>query len=184
MCLKCSGTEVVAAFVEVGHGVVEKLARTELELKERLGPSAKLLPADVGPRRAVKDGASQPWQASSKAQLAAAEGSMRDLPHRIEWGKQEILSEMVKILIPGRELDWRRLSSVWDPWAGTGVISKVMKEEWEHLNVMNNDWNPQLGWSEARNALQPGNYRAWREKYGMCDAIVTSPWFAGSADDM
>jgi len=53
-----------------------------------------------------------------------------------------------------------------------------MKEEWSQLNFMNNDWNPQLGWTEARNALQPGNYRAWRKKYGQCDAVMTSPWFA------
>jgi len=35
-----------------------------------------------------------------------------------------------------------------------------------------------LGWPEARDALQPGNYRTWRDKYGSCDAVITSPWFA------
>ncbi|KAK3274212.1 hypothetical protein CYMTET_17589 [Cymbomonas tetramitiformis] len=76
------------------------------------------------------------------------------------------------------EVDWKSIDGVWDPWAGTGVISEVMVEEWPQLRFMNNDWNPQLGWSEARDALQPGNYRIWKEKYGVCDAVVISPWFA------
>ncbi|KAK3282071.1 hypothetical protein CYMTET_10173 [Cymbomonas tetramitiformis] len=42
----------------------------------------------------------------------------------------------------------------------------AMKEYWAHLSVMNNDWNPQLKWPEAMNALQPGNCHAWKKKYG------------------
>eukprot|EP00854_Cymbomonas_tetramitiformis_P034480 gene34480-biopygen31362 len=71
-----------------------------------------------------------------------------------------------------REVDWKKIKQVWDPWAGTGVMSKVMLSEWPHLEVMNNDWNPQLKWPEALNALQPGNYRAWKQRYGVCDAMV------------
>ncbi|KAK3232677.1 hypothetical protein CYMTET_56978 [Cymbomonas tetramitiformis] len=51
-CPKCLGTAVVAASAEVGISIVEKMAAVELQLKERLGADAKLLPADVGPHRA------------------------------------------------------------------------------------------------------------------------------------
>ncbi|KAK3258951.1 hypothetical protein CYMTET_32028 [Cymbomonas tetramitiformis] len=58
------------------------------------------------------------------------------------------------------------------------MISEVMQKEGPRLRFMNNDWNSQLGWPEARDALQLGNWRLWEEQYGQADAMVTSPWFA------
>ncbi|KAK3241602.1 hypothetical protein CYMTET_48648 [Cymbomonas tetramitiformis] len=252
-CPRCLGRGTEAAFAEVSPQLVEKLGKKEQELRQGLASGLKLLPADVGPNRIVKEGKQQPWQALSRKQLAEVEGMMGDLPDRVNWGRQEILTEMVGRLMPGfwheghrtvlskkcaeqkskakemrsaprvpalaeeevkrrgavkdltkaqvrvasalnwgmeliitapnevrrlsAEVDWKSVSGVWDPWAGTGIIGEVMKEQWSHLSVMNNDWNSQLGWPEALNALQPGNYGAWRKKYGVCDAVITSPWF-------
>ncbi|KAK3274948.1 hypothetical protein CYMTET_16901 [Cymbomonas tetramitiformis] len=253
-CPKCLGGTVVAAAAEVGTSIVEKMAAMELQLREKLGSDVVLLPADVGPHRAVKPGREDPWQALTSRQMLRKEGSMGDLPDRVAWGNQEELSRVITEVMPGfwheghrtilsrkcaeqhtrarslrkastvqamspeevqkrgdvtqlsraqvksasqldwglelvmtvpqevrrlaHEVTWEKITQVWDPWAGTGVIGKVMSLEWPHLKVMNNDWNPQLKWHEALNALQPGNYRAWKEKYGVCDAVVTSPWFA------
>ncbi|KAK3249588.1 hypothetical protein CYMTET_40991 [Cymbomonas tetramitiformis] len=96
----------------------------------------------------------------------------------LQWGLELVITVPSEVRRLATEVDWKSIDGVWDPWAGTGVISEVMVEQWPQLRFMNNDWNPQLGWSEARDALQPGNYRIWKEKYGVCDAVVTSPWFA------
>eukprot|EP00854_Cymbomonas_tetramitiformis_P007773 gene7773-biopygen7846 len=233
---------------------LDKLAAVELKLKEKLGADARLLPADVGPHRAVSIGREQPWQALTSRQAVKMNGAMGDLPDRVEWRDQEMLSKVITELMPGHwhdghrtilsrkcseqqararslrkaptvqamamgevqkrgdvihltrtqvkvasqldwglelvmavphevkrlasEVDWKKIKRIWDPWAATGVISKVMLLEWPHLEVMNNDWNPQLKWPEALNALQPGNYRAWKQRYGVCGAVATSPWFA------
>ncbi|KAK3287728.1 hypothetical protein CYMTET_4780 [Cymbomonas tetramitiformis] len=92
----------------------------------------------------------------------------------LQWGLELVMT--VKRL--AMEVNWETVSRVWDPLAGTGVIHKVMKEHSTHLSIMNNDWNPQLKWHEAMNALQAGNYHARKTKYGVCNAVVTSPWFA------
>ncbi|KAK3268621.1 hypothetical protein CYMTET_22888 [Cymbomonas tetramitiformis] len=42
---------------------------------------------------------------------------------------------------------------------GTGVVDKVLGAANPHLSVLNNDWKVHLGWKEARDALQPGNYQ-------------------------
>ncbi|KAK3279993.1 hypothetical protein CYMTET_12151 [Cymbomonas tetramitiformis] len=207
----------------------------EGKLKEALGKGMRLLEFDVGPKRALRGGAAEPWQALSKEEIGRSEGSMGDWPDRIDWGDQEVLTEMVQRLMPGqwheghrtilsrkcaeqqanarmlkgadlvpamqqdevekrgdvakmtrvqvknasmlhwglelvmtvpkevdrlaKEVNWSRVTRVWDPWAGTGVIGSVLKGHWDHLKVMNNDWNPQLKWPEAMNALQPGDTR-------------------------
>ncbi|KAK3253434.1 Methyl-CpG-binding domain-containing protein 9 [Cymbomonas tetramitiformis] len=253
-CPSCLQQEVTASFVEVKSELSEKLLQAEGKLKEALGKGMRLLEFDVGPKRALRGGAVKPWQALSKEAIGKSEGSMGDWPDRIDWGNQEVLTEMVQRLMPGqwheghrtilsrkcveqqgkarmlkgadlvpamqqdevekrgdvakmtrvqvknasmlhwglelvmtvpkevdrlaKEVNWSRVTRVWDPWAGTGVIGSVLKGHWDHLSIMNNDWNPQLKWPEAMNALQPGNYRRWKEKYGVCDAVVTSPWFA------
>ncbi|KAK3282327.1 hypothetical protein CYMTET_9928 [Cymbomonas tetramitiformis] len=59
-CPKCPDTEVVVASAEVSTSIADKLAAMELELKEKLGADARLLPADVGPHRAVSMGREQP----------------------------------------------------------------------------------------------------------------------------
>ncbi|KAK3273273.1 hypothetical protein CYMTET_18479 [Cymbomonas tetramitiformis] len=96
----------------------------------------------------------------------------------LQWGLELVITVPSEVRRLATEVDWKSIDGGWDPWAGTGVISEVMVEQWPQLRFMNNDWNSQLGWSEAHDALQPGNYRAWKEKYGVCDAVVTSPWFA------
>ncbi|KAK3242932.1 hypothetical protein CYMTET_47403 [Cymbomonas tetramitiformis] len=198
----------------------------ELQLREKLGTDVVLLPADVGPHRAVKAGREHPWQALTSRQMLRKEGSMGDLPDRVAWGNQEELSRVITDVMPGfwheghrtilsrkcseqhtrarnlrkaatvqamspeevqkrgdvtqlsraqvkiasqlnwglelvmtvpqevrrlaHEVTWEKITQVWDPWAGTGVIGKVMSLEWPHLKFMNNDWNPQLKWHEAR----------------------------------
>eukprot|EP00854_Cymbomonas_tetramitiformis_P020971 gene20971-biopygen21606 len=203
-CPKCLGTAVVAASAEVGISIVEKMAAVELQLKERLGADAKLLPADVGPHRAVEHGREQPWQALTSRQIAGKDGNVGDLPDRVAWGDQEELSRVIKEIMPGhwhdghrtilsrkcseqhvrarglrkaptvqamslgevqnrggrflvallltrtqvkmasqlgwglelvmtvphevkrlaREVDWKKITQIWDPWAGTGVVGK------------------------------------------------------------
>eukprot|EP00854_Cymbomonas_tetramitiformis_P034573 gene34573-biopygen33611 len=179
-CPECLGTAVVAASAEVGISIVEKMAAVELQLKEQLGADAKLLPADVGPHRAVKLGREQPWQALTSRRIAGKDGNMAQVKtaSQLDWGLQLVMTVPHEVKRLAREVDWKKVTQVWDPWAGTGVIGKVMSSEWPHLEVMNNDWNPQLKWPEALNALQPDNYRAWKQRYGACDAVVASPWFA------
>ncbi|KAK3252428.1 hypothetical protein CYMTET_38271 [Cymbomonas tetramitiformis] len=63
-------------------------------------------------------------------------------------------------------------------WAGTGVIGKVLTAANPPLSVMKNDLNVHLGWKEVRDALQSGNCQLWRKQYEVCDAVVTSQWFA------
>ncbi|KAK3267482.1 hypothetical protein CYMTET_23964 [Cymbomonas tetramitiformis] len=85
-CPKCLGTAVVVASAEVTMSIVEKMAAVELQLKETLGADVKLLPADVGPHRAVRLGREQPWRALTSPQVEWKDGAMGDLPDRIEWG--------------------------------------------------------------------------------------------------
>eukprot|EP00854_Cymbomonas_tetramitiformis_P034177 gene34177-biopygen18263 len=84
-CPKCLGTAVVAASAEVGISIVETMAAVELQLKEQLGADAKLLPADVGPHRAVEQGREQPWQALASRQIAGKDGNMGDLTDRVAY---------------------------------------------------------------------------------------------------
>ena len=85
----------------------------------------------------------------------------------LHWGLELVMTVPKEVDRLAKEVDWSRVTRVWDPWAGTGVIGSVLKGHWDHLHIMNNDWNPQLKWPEAMNALQPGNYRRWKEKYGV-----------------
>ncbi|KAK3289362.1 hypothetical protein CYMTET_3199 [Cymbomonas tetramitiformis] len=157
-CPKCVGTEVVVASVEVSMSIVDKLAVVELKLKEKLGADARLLPADVGPHRAVSTGCEQPWQALTSRPAAKLNGTMGDLPNRVEWGDQEMLSkkrgdvtrlprtqvevacqldwglELVmaaphEVKRLASEVDWKKIKCIWDPWAGTGVISKCHSDD-------------------------------------------------------
>eukprot|EP00854_Cymbomonas_tetramitiformis_P008505 gene8505-biopygen8624 len=88
--------------------IVDKMAAVELKLKEKLGADAKLLPADVGPHRAVSAGREQPWQALTSQQVAKMDGTMGNLPDRVEWGDQEMLSKVIKELMPGHWHDGHR----------------------------------------------------------------------------
>ncbi|KAK3282754.1 hypothetical protein CYMTET_9524 [Cymbomonas tetramitiformis] len=94
-CPKCLGTAVVVASAEVAMSIVEKMAAVKLHLKEKLGADVKLLPADVGPHRAVRFGREQPWQALTSRQVAGKDGAMGNLPDRIKWGNQEELSRVI-----------------------------------------------------------------------------------------
>ncbi|KAK3242728.1 hypothetical protein CYMTET_47577 [Cymbomonas tetramitiformis] len=75
----------------------------------------------------------------------------------LQWGLELVITVPSEVRRLATEVDWKSVDGVWDPWAGTGVISEVMVEQWPQLRFMNNDWNSQLGWSEAHDALQPGN---------------------------
>ncbi|KAK3287084.1 hypothetical protein CYMTET_5392 [Cymbomonas tetramitiformis] len=179
--------EVVVASAEVSRmsRIADKLAAVELKLKEKLGANARLLPTDVGPHRAVNTSREQPWQALTSRQTTKLDGTMGYLPDRVEWGDQELSRTQVKVAtqlewglelvmtVPheikrlANETDWKKITHVWDPWDGTRVINKVMLLEWPHSEIMNNDWNPHLKWLRALNAMQPGNYRAWKQRYGV-----------------
>ncbi|KAK3232678.1 hypothetical protein CYMTET_56979 [Cymbomonas tetramitiformis] len=104
---------------------------------------------------------------------------------QLDWGLELVMTVPHEVKRLAREVDWKKITQIWDPSAGTGVIGKVMPSEWPHLKIMNNDWNPQLKWPEALNALQPGNYRAWKQRYGVCDALygqVRTEWSYHSED--
>ncbi|KAK3285297.1 hypothetical protein CYMTET_7087 [Cymbomonas tetramitiformis] len=100
-CPKCLGVDTVAASAEVSASIVERMAAMELQLREKLAADAMLLPADVGPHRAVRPGREHPWQALTSRQMARKEGSMGDLPDRMAWGDQEELSRVITDLMPG-----------------------------------------------------------------------------------
>ena len=102
LCPRCPNTEAEVAATEVEvHSLVDKMGKMELRIKERLVSGDRLLAADVGPKRIVKKGAGQPWQASTKEQLASDEGSMGHLPDHIKWEDQGMLTEAVRKLMPG-----------------------------------------------------------------------------------
>eukprot|EP00854_Cymbomonas_tetramitiformis_P034165 gene34165-biopygen17657 len=69
---------------------------------------ARLLPADVGPHRAVSAGREQPWQAPlTSRQTEKLDGTMGDLPDRVEWGDQEVLSKLTRTQVKVvSQLDW------------------------------------------------------------------------------
>ncbi|KAK3246820.1 hypothetical protein CYMTET_43656 [Cymbomonas tetramitiformis] len=73
----------------------------------------------------------------------------------LQWELELVITVPSEVRRLATEVDWKSIDGVWDPWAGTGVISEVMVEQWPQLRFMNNDWNSQLGWSEAHDALQP-----------------------------
>ncbi|KAK3264651.1 hypothetical protein CYMTET_26624 [Cymbomonas tetramitiformis] len=82
-------------------GVVVLEDNTKLREKSTV-QNARLLPADVGPHRAVSAGREQPWQAPlTSRQTEKLDGTMGDLPDRVEWGDQEVLSKVIKELMPG-----------------------------------------------------------------------------------
>ncbi|KAK3246929.1 hypothetical protein CYMTET_43558 [Cymbomonas tetramitiformis] len=77
--------------------------QAEDKLKEGLGGEVRLLAADVGPtKRALREGAMEPWQALSKREIGRTDGSMLgDLPYRIDWGNREVFTDMMQELMPG-----------------------------------------------------------------------------------
>eukprot|EP00854_Cymbomonas_tetramitiformis_P034390 gene34390-biopygen28468 len=100
-CPKCLGMVAVAAAAVVSTSLVEKMAAMELQLREKLGTEAVLLPADVGPCRAVRPGREHPWQALTSRQMLKKDGSMGDLPDRVAWGNQEEPSRVITNVMPG-----------------------------------------------------------------------------------
>ncbi|KAK3261654.1 hypothetical protein CYMTET_29449 [Cymbomonas tetramitiformis] len=57
----------------------------------------------------------------------------------INWGLELVMTVPHEVRRLAKEVDFKGLRNIWDPWAGTGVIAKVMKKEWSHLSFMNND---------------------------------------------
>ena len=91
-----------AASAEVRMELADKLGIKEQQLRSRLGDNLKLLPADVGPLRVMPMEGGQPWQALSKNQLSGMDPMMEGLPSRIDWGRQDVLTETVSTIMPGR----------------------------------------------------------------------------------
>ncbi|KAK3251721.1 hypothetical protein CYMTET_38946 [Cymbomonas tetramitiformis] len=60
---------------------------------------------------------------------------------QLDWGLELVMTVPHEVKRLANEVDLKKIKYIWDPWAGTGVISKVMLLEWPHLEVMNNDWN-------------------------------------------
>ncbi|KAK3259798.1 hypothetical protein CYMTET_31216 [Cymbomonas tetramitiformis] len=79
----------------------------------------------------------------------------------LDWSLELVMTVPAEVKILSVEVDWSEIQRVWDPWAGTGVIGKVLKAANPHISVMNNDWNVHLDWKEARDALQPGRRCMW-----------------------
>ncbi|KAK3279531.1 hypothetical protein CYMTET_12590 [Cymbomonas tetramitiformis] len=67
----------------------------------------------------------------------------------LNWGLELLMTVPAEVKRLSVEVDWSEIQRVWDPWAGTGVIGKVLKAANPHLSVtlsvMNIDWNVQLG---------------------------------------
>eukprot|EP00854_Cymbomonas_tetramitiformis_P006207 gene6207-biopygen6246 len=107
--VKCSGTGMQAAHAEVltqesktSRVLEDRLGMKEQQLNEKLSSDMRLLPADVGPRRVVKGSRSQPWQAFSSRDILQEEKDLfLHMPDQVDWGKQDKLSEMVRIFMPG-----------------------------------------------------------------------------------
>ena len=77
----------------------------------------------------------------------------------LNWGLELVMTIPHEVRRLAKELDCAGLRSVWDPWTrGTGVIRKVMMEEWKHLEFMNNDWNE----SSARLDRSTERLAAWQ----------------------
>ncbi|KAK3279494.1 hypothetical protein CYMTET_12630 [Cymbomonas tetramitiformis] len=172
LCPRCPNTEAEVSAAEMEEqSLVEKMGKMKLNIKEKLGfivgigADARLLAADVGPMRIVKKDAGQPWPASTKEQLVADEGRMGDLPDRIEWGEQGSLAEVVKKLMPGHLHEGHR----------TILSRKCSEQQARAKELRHAEKVPAMTKEEIE---KRGNYRAWRKKYGVCDAVVTSPWFA------
>ncbi|KAK3276334.1 hypothetical protein CYMTET_15582 [Cymbomonas tetramitiformis] len=161
-------SEMVRIFVpghwNEGHRTVLSKKYREQKAKTRQVRNAPLVPAlaeeEIEKREELRH--------MTRAQVREASA--------LWWGLELIIAVPSEVRRLATEVDWKSIDGVWDPWAGNGAISEVMMEQWSHLRFMNNDWNSQLGWPEARDALQPGNYRIWKEKYGVCGAVITSPW--------
>eukprot|EP00854_Cymbomonas_tetramitiformis_P014728 gene14728-biopygen15180 len=110
LCPRCSGTRMQAANAEVQTQetkvscvLEDRLGMKEQQLNEKLSPyNMRLLPADVGPRRVVKGDKFQPWQAISSREMMLEEKDLfLYMPDQVDWGRQDKLSEAVKIVMPG-----------------------------------------------------------------------------------
>eukprot|EP00854_Cymbomonas_tetramitiformis_P034376 gene34376-biopygen27755 len=109
--LLCSGTGMQAAHAEVvtqeskaSRVLEDRLGMKEQQLNEKLSSDMRRCcqQIDVGPRRVVKGSRSQPWQALSSRDILQEEKDVfLGMPDQVDWGKQDKLSEMVKIFMPG-----------------------------------------------------------------------------------
>ncbi|KAK3241175.1 hypothetical protein CYMTET_49037 [Cymbomonas tetramitiformis] len=110
LCPRCSGTrmqaannaEVQAQETKVSCVLEDRLGMKEQQLNEKLSSDMRLLPADVGPRRVVKGNKFQPWQAISSREMMLEEKDLfLYMPDQVDWGRQDKLSEAVRIFMPG-----------------------------------------------------------------------------------
>ncbi|PNH08426.1 hypothetical protein TSOC_004993 [Tetrabaena socialis] len=83
------------------------------------------------------------------------------------------LPEEVEPLL--RCVDFSRCTAVFEPWNGTGVISRVLQAH--GLRVLRNDVNPRHEADWHADALQPGLYQHL-QRVQSYQAIIASPWFA------
>eukprot|EP00854_Cymbomonas_tetramitiformis_P034105 gene34105-biopygen12494 len=126
LCPRCSGTGMQAAHAEVltqesktSRVLEDRLGMKEQQLNEKLSSDMRLLPADAGPRRVVKGSRSQPWQILSFRDILQEEKDLfLHMPDQVDWGKQDKLSKMVRIFMPGHWNEGRRT-----------VLSKKYREQ-------------------------------------------------------
>eukprot|EP00854_Cymbomonas_tetramitiformis_P034343 gene34343-biopygen26329 len=126
-----------------------------------------------GLRKAATVRAMSLEEVQKRGDVAQLNRAQVKIASQLDWGLELVMTVPQEVRRLAHEVSWKKITQVWDPWAGTGVIGKVMSLEWPHLETMNNDWNPQLGWPDALNALQLGNYRAWKETYGVFQIFNT-----------
>ncbi|KAK3249590.1 hypothetical protein CYMTET_40993 [Cymbomonas tetramitiformis] len=102
--MQAANAEVQAQETKVSCVLEDRLGMKEQQLNEKLSPDMRLLPADVGPRRVVKGDKFQPWQAISLREMMLEEKDLfLYMPDQVDWGRQDKLSEAVKIFMPGRQ---------------------------------------------------------------------------------
>jgi hypothetical protein len=84
-------------------------------------------------------------------------------------------------------LDWGRVRSVWDPWAGAGStryalgrLTRVCSTDILHREVFSglNDVHGKAPLHALANALEPSDTSTVLSTFGPFTGIVSSPWFA------
>ncbi|KAK3237930.1 hypothetical protein CYMTET_52025 [Cymbomonas tetramitiformis] len=100
--MQAANAEVQAQETKVSCVLEDRLGMKEQQLNEKLSSDMRLLPADVDPRRVVKGNKFQPWQAISSREMMLEEKDLfLYMPDQVDWGRQDKLSEAVRIFMPG-----------------------------------------------------------------------------------
>eukprot|EP00854_Cymbomonas_tetramitiformis_P001243 gene1243-biopygen1075 len=101
--MQAASAEVQTQETKISCVLEDRLGMRERQLNEKLSSDMRLLPAEMGPRRVAKGSKSQqPWQAISSREIMLEEKDLfLYMPDQVDWGRQDKLSEIVRIFMPG-----------------------------------------------------------------------------------